>query len=247
MLKFGKKQKIACLLLLLTSLSACEKNKEEQLKSQLSGESAPKISAVEIATTTPNFQNETNAGLELSAAGQNDKALEFFEKALERSPTSPIALNNVCSGYNNLKQWAKAIEECKKAAKVAPDFQLAKNNLEFAQTSLQNLNKEIESLTASVAKAPSEKKRPMLVDLGFKYYSLNDYQEAVKIWKSVPLENDSLTITVLNNLGSAYIQMKEFSSARESLSAAQAKDPQNQLVKNNLSWLSDAEKISAKK
>lgn len=60
------------------------------------------------------------------------KSVEAAEQALRLNPSSAEAFNNICSAYNNLKNWDKAIEACNMALKLKPDFQLAKNNLAFA-------------------------------------------------------------------------------------------------------------------
>ena len=196
-----------------------------------------KVDLVAAAEKNPNFETETAAGLGFSEAQQPDKALVYFEKALTRNPTSGIALNNVCSAYNSLKNWNMAIPNCEKAIGKDPNFQLAKNNLKYAQDQEQIQLKLIETLKAKSKSKDSKERRMALVDLGFEYYKMANYTEAVEIWKNVDKVKDDISVRTLNNLGSAYIILKKFDLAQVSLEEAGEMDPNNQLVKNNMAWL----------
>lgn len=229
------------ILLALPFLVACQKNREESFKKLLSTSTKTEKSAVEIAKELPNFENELNAGLELANTAKYEEAIVYFKKSLQRSPESPIALNNICAQYNNLKRWVKAAEHCKLALNKAPEFQLAKNNLAFAESQLVQQKNVIKKLEDETKKASADKKRHLTVDLGFEYYKMGDYTKAIKVWSSVKKSNDSLTTTTLNNLGSAHIMLNNFQEARQILNQASQREPANELVKNNITWLNDVE------
>ena len=53
-------------------------------------------------------------------------------------------------------------------------------------------------------------RRALVLDLGYEYYKMADYEEAVSTWKKVPKVKDELYVKTLNNLGSAYILQKKF-------------------------------------
>jgi protein O-mannosyl-transferase len=65
-------------------------------------------------------------------AGDYQKSVEAAQAALTLQPDSAIAYNNICAGYNQLKQWDKAIEACGRALAIDPNYALAKNNLGVA-------------------------------------------------------------------------------------------------------------------
>ena len=49
---------------------------------------------------------------------------------------NPNAYNNICTSYNQLKQYDKAIEACTEALKLDADHQLAKGNIEYAKSQI---------------------------------------------------------------------------------------------------------------
>ena len=217
------------------------KSKEDRMKEML-GLSQNQLNSnpAAVADKNPTFDNETAAGLSFGQANQHDKALVYFERALQHNPNSAIAHNNMCSTYNSLQEWDKAQSFCEKALKITPDFPLAKNNLKFAMDGKAEVAKAIASLKAKVETASGADRRGALVDLGFRYYKIHNLDEAVKTWKKVEKKSDEITVQALNNLGSAYILMKKFDLAQTSLNEAEKLDPKNQLVKNNLVWLKSA-------
>jgi tetratricopeptide (TPR) repeat protein len=228
----------ACLL-----LASCNKSKEDQLKTMLGlpqNQAGEKLDPVANAEKNPSFDNEIAAGLSLSQAGKSDKALVYFQRALKKNPTSSLANNNVCAEYNALHNWNAAISHCEKALQATPDFQLAKNNLKFARDQQQAQMKVIEALKAKSESSKGKERRAALVELGFEYYKMGDYAEAVNIWKKVDKTKDDLSVRTLNNLGSAYILLKHFDLAQSALEEASKMDPNNQLVKNNMVWLKSA-------
>jgi tetratricopeptide (TPR) repeat protein len=61
------------------------------------------------------------------------KCIENAELALKYDKKMHIAYNNMCSSYNNLRQWDKAIEAGEKGLKINQNYQLLKNNLEISR------------------------------------------------------------------------------------------------------------------
>ena len=169
-----------------------------------------------------------------------EKALSFFERSLVASPKNAVALNNVCSTNNELERWKVAIESCHQALAIDTQFQLAKNNLKFAEDQLAAQMKLVRGLQEKVDKSTGKVRRALVLDLGYEYYKMADYEEAVSTWKKVPKVKDELYVKTLNNLGSAYILQKKFDLAQASLNEAGLLDPKNELVKNNLNWLKSA-------
>jgi len=62
-------------------------------------------------------------------------------QALALKPNYAAAYNNICSAFNQLKEWDKAIDACNMAMKIDPNDPLAKNNLAWAQVNKQMLVK----------------------------------------------------------------------------------------------------------
>ena len=74
-----------------------------------------------------------NDGLSLYNTGAYQKSIQAAQAALKLQPDSAIAYNNICTAYNQMKQWDQAIAACGRALAIQPDFELAKNNLRVAQ------------------------------------------------------------------------------------------------------------------
>lgn len=76
--------------------------------------------------------NFINISLTYYNAGKFVEAIEAAKKSIEIMPNAN-AYNNICSSYNQLKQYDKAITACEKALKLDANHKLAKGNLAYAQ------------------------------------------------------------------------------------------------------------------
>ncbi|CAL2082395.1 tetratricopeptide repeat protein [Tenacibaculum sp. 190524A05c] len=78
-----------------------------------------------------NEEDYIKIGLLNYSKGQYQYCIQNNVKSIEIKPTS-IAYNNICTCYNQLKEFKKAEEACKKAIDLNPNNNLAKNNLKVA-------------------------------------------------------------------------------------------------------------------
>ena len=81
----------------------------------------PKLSADDYINQSVDYYNK----------GQFLKCIEAAKNSIAIKPTS-VAYNNICSAYNQLKQYDKAIQACDLALKLDPSNQLANGNKQFA-------------------------------------------------------------------------------------------------------------------
>lgn len=98
-------------------------------------------SAIIKASNFPNFENYFQLSFEFYKAGKFKESIKAAEKSLEYNPRSAQAYNNICSAYNELKEYTKAKEACERSLQIDPAFQLAKNNLSWAEKQLAAGNK----------------------------------------------------------------------------------------------------------
>ena len=95
-------------------------------------------SPLQVALERVNARRTPENLLELSfryfQVGQFTKSIESAEEALELKPDYDLAYNNICAGYNALKQWDRAIEAGEKAVRLNPSHALARNNLAWAKS-----------------------------------------------------------------------------------------------------------------
>lgn len=101
--------------------------------------------AIHKNNTLQNFLTSINAEptegnyLNLSLFFYQNKLFEncinITKQGIEKNPTSDKLYNNLCSGYNALRNWTKAIEAGTKGLKINPNNQRLQNNYKIA---LQN-------------------------------------------------------------------------------------------------------------
>jgi uncharacterized protein (TIGR02996 family) len=94
-------------------------------------------SAAARAGSSGNAANHTaedfiNASLGLNQAGRYVESIAAARKALQLSPNSAEAWNNIAADNEALYRWDDAIAAAQKAISLRPDFQLAKNNLAWS-------------------------------------------------------------------------------------------------------------------
>ena len=236
-------QKFGLTILMFFFALACTQEKEKKLLSQLQGQAVQdSVEAVQKADQEPNFENEINAGFSISQKGDFDLALKYYRRALARAPESAVANNDVCSTLNSLHRWVAAIPYCLAAIRQSPDFPLAKNNLQFAQSELKKQLVNLEQLKTQLAKTPENKQGPLKIDLGFEYYKMGDYPNALTVWREIKTNDPKLEVTVLNNMGAALILDRKFDQARVILNQAKNAVSSGSAAASNLSWLDQAEK-----
>jgi Flp pilus assembly protein TadD len=83
---------------------------------------------------------------------------------------------------------------------------------------------------------PSAEEAARLVEQGLEHHRAGRNQEAVDLWKKIPQDSPQWPLAQ-NNLGSAYIILREFDKAEQALTAAINAQPDNALFRNNMNWL----------
>lgn len=84
--------------------------------------------------SNPTPEKYINAGLVLHKRREYDKAIKYYEKAIQLKPDYALAYSNICSAYNDLGQFSKGIPYGEKAVALDPTNQRYKNNLKISQT-----------------------------------------------------------------------------------------------------------------
>ncbi|MBK5284938.1 MAG: tetratricopeptide repeat protein, partial [Bacteroidia bacterium] len=78
-----------------------------------------------------------NLSLKLYNEKKFPECIDACHKALQLKPAYAEAYNNICSAYNEMKEYEKAMQACDSALKINPAFILAKNNFEYAKKMLK--------------------------------------------------------------------------------------------------------------
>ncbi len=218
---------------LVFSFSACQKKADVD---------SAKPGIVELkrrASVEPSFQNWTQLGIAQLQAHLLGDAVDSFQKSVQINPNAPIAYNNLCAAYNELKQWKQGEENCRHAVQLEPSLQIAKNNLALAQSQIQAARDRIRKLGNPQTGAD-------FIKLGLEFYSLGENQEAITAWARVK-KSDPLRAVAQNDIASASILMKNWSAARKAINEARSIQPSNQLFMNNEAWLISAQKTAEEK
>jgi tetratricopeptide (TPR) repeat protein len=113
------------------------------LKNKLGSISSPiETQIIELKNKLLKTPNDVSILIELSnklySIQQYDMSLIFCKKVLQLDSINKLAYNNMCSCYNQKKQWLEAKDACEKALKIDPNFQIAKNNLNWALGALKS-------------------------------------------------------------------------------------------------------------
>lgn len=88
--------------------------------------------AAEKAKLQPGQETYLELSLAYYNAGQFEDCIRACETALTYKEDYALAYNNICSAYNQLKQWNKAIEAGQKGLQFDPQNELLKGNLNIA-------------------------------------------------------------------------------------------------------------------
>jgi tetratricopeptide (TPR) repeat protein len=65
-----------------------------------------------------------------------NKCVQASKEILKLNPKNTAAYNNICSAYNELREFKKAAEACDAGLALAPNEQLIKNNKKIAETGM---------------------------------------------------------------------------------------------------------------
>lgn len=165
-----------------------------------------------------------------------------FEMATKLSPGSAVAWNNLCAARNGLRHWGAAIEACRKAAEIDASMVLAKNNLAYAVESLKQSSEQIAVLEKKAQTSHSEPQ--IVLELGTHYYNRGEFSQAITVWRRIE-RTSKIWPAAQNNIGSAAILARDFTTAKQAIDDAIAAEPANPLFKNNQKWLLQAQKDSS--
>ena len=173
-----------------------------------------------------------NLGYAYKKLGSYDKAIEYYQKAIEVEPgeaATPLA--NLASVQNHYGNHAKAIEYCQRAISIDSKNLTAWNNMGFAYDALGNKEKAIECYRKAVALNPNYPQ--IWHNLGFAYSDLEKYQKALECYQKA-VELDPNYADSWNNMGLVYSNLGNYAKAIECCRKAIKLDPSPAEPWNNL-------------
>ena len=149
-------------------------------------------------------------GLTYGQSGRHQKAIEFYNLAIEQTPHFPAAYNNKGISLNSLREYQQAIECFQRALAIKPDDAGTHSNLGHAFSKLGKHQEAINHLSMATQLNPDH--ADTIYNLG------NALKKAGQGDKALACFNKTLALApnhtgTLNNLGLIYKAKKAFADA----------------------------------
>jgi tetratricopeptide (TPR) repeat protein len=164
--------------------------------------------------------------------------IKFYKLALQYSPNSYRAHNEIGVIYLNQDKYDMAIPEFKESIKLNPKFDQAYDNLGVAYDKSGNLKEAIVQHEKALQLSPYNAK--IYNNLGNAYNKLSQFEQAIETYKKA-LELNPDYKAVYNNLGVIYYKQGRYDEARKYWQQALEIDPNFKLVLDNLEVLKRAQ------
>ena len=174
--------------------------------------------------------------------GEYEKAIEYYEKALEichKNPTSnqtdlATTYNNIGSAYYNMEEYSKALSFYEKALEIGqktlppnhPSLATSYNNIGLAYYNMKEYSKALSfyEKALEIKQKTLPPNHPSLAtsynNIGAVYYNMEEYSKALSFYekaleidqKTLPPNHPSLA-TSYNNIAHVYKSMEQYSKA----------------------------------
>lgn len=171
-----------------------------------------------------------NKGLIALRRGQEEKAKEYFIKALRYNQEQAQAYNNLGYIYYTNRQYGKAHDNFQRALKVNPDYTEARYNLGLTFKDMGEKDKARKEFRTIIAVNPN------LADphhwMGVMALEDGAHEEAIEeLQKTVAL--DPSYADAWMNLGNALAEAGRYAEARDAFTSCIEADPNHALCRNN--------------
>jgi len=151
-------------------------------------------------------------GQAYSWAGEYEKAIPYFEKAVQKNPYYAEAYCYLGFAYENLGHYQEEIKACKQAIRLKPNYANAYCNLGVAYLNLGRNQEAVGALKQAIRL--EQDYANAYNNLGAAYGMLGRNQEAVELLKqAIRLKPDYAESH--NNLGAAYANLGRYQEAVE--------------------------------
>lgn len=151
-------------------------------------------------------------GSVLNQRHKSDEAVIYLEKCLELDPNYADALGTLAMIYDDKKVYTKSDSLYQAALATRPNDPLLMNNYSYS-LSVRGLNLELAMEMAQKAVAADSTNGAYLDTLGWIYFKLGDYPNALMyILKAVKYRDNSAE--VMEHLGDVYEKMNDLENAR---------------------------------
>jgi tetratricopeptide (TPR) repeat protein len=156
-------------------------------------------------------------GLEFFKAGEYEKSLPYFERAVKQDPKDYVAYLGIGLCNFELGRYNEAIEAYKQAIHLKPDISEAHNNLSVAYGKLDRHQEEVEAVKEAIRLKPDNAEA--YFNLGAVYARLGRHRESGEAFKQLTrLQPDDAEAHY--GLGTAYANLGRYQEAIEAFKKA---------------------------
>ncbi len=170
----------------------------------------------------------TNKGVDYIDVGEYEKAIEYFDKAIELNPNYPTAFYSRGIAYMNLGQYERAIEEFNEAITHDPNYVVAYYNRGVAYAFLNQYERAIEDYNKALELNPNYETLDPIYEAyynrGVAYAFLKQYERAIEDFNKAIELNPNYAIAYYSR-GIAYMNLSQYERAIEDHNKAITLDP----------------------
>lgn len=150
-------------------------------------------------------------------AGQDEKAIPYYEKLVEMNPESPDAMISLGAIFRRLKRYEDSVNILHKAQEISSGSPTINYNLGFTYKEMGDYDDAIDSFESVIAQNPDD----VLAHnhLGSIYFAKKEYDKAVSAYKK-GLQVDQNHPILNYNLAHVYEEIKNFPDAVRSYEVA---------------------------
>ena len=163
-------------------------------------------------------------GSALAELDRSQEAIPYLEKALQAQPDGVLYLSALANAYENLDEFTKADSLYQEALKLDPENALVLNNYGYS-LSERGIRLEEAMIMAQKALQKEPKNGAYLDTMGWIYYQMGQYEEALKYIEEA--HNVRESAEVAKHLGDVYDKLGMKDKARDAWKKALELDEDN--------------------
>ena len=161
-------------------------------------------------------------GTAYSELGQNERAIQDYDKAIELNPNYATAYNNRGESYRHLGQYERAIQDYDKAIELNPNDDYAYNNRGISYNDLGQYERAIQDYDKAIELNPNFDWA--YNNRGVAYQNLGQYERAIQDYDKAIELNPNLAMSY-NNRGADYKELGQYERAMQDYDKAIESDP----------------------
>jgi tetratricopeptide (TPR) repeat protein len=147
-----------------------------------------------LNVASDNYRANHGFGLALLKEGRIEKAIEYFNKTIRKTPSFAYAYNNRGTAYAKINSYQKALDDFNQAIKLKPHYQSAYNNRGMVHYHIGLYQKAVEDLNNAIYLKPDYveaylNRSKVYTKLGKHDLAMKDYNEAMRLsYNDIPLK-----------------------------------------------------------